>query len=69
MSKDDEQKLHRAKAWCLDKGVSIEQMQAAWNNAVEANNHIVCNLNSHGYEWWWLPEHLLEQLLDRYSMN
>ena len=63
----DKEKLQRAKAWCFDNGKTAEEMESAWNNALLAGNIVVGNLDRHGKKWWWLPEHLLSQLAERYS--
>jgi len=57
----------RAKAWCFDNGITVTQMEACWNNAIEAGNFIIKNLDSHGKEWWSLPGHLLKEFTDKYS--
>ena len=59
-------KKSRAKAWCFDKGVSEAQIQAAWDNAKD-KSPLAKNLHKNGFTWWWLPPHLLEQLIKRYS--
>jgi hypothetical protein len=64
-----EREIHetRAKAWCFDNGVAEVEIQAAWDRAVKADAPVVRNLNRDGYKWWWLPPHLLKQLIERYS--
>ena len=58
-------KMSRAKAWCFDNGVSETEIQAAWEAALEAGVKVVKNLDDHGCKWWWLPPHLLQQLIER----
>ena len=67
MDSESKSKMNMAKAWCFDNSVTEEQVIQAWDNALKARNFIIKNLNSHGYKWWWLPEHLLKQLIERYS--
>jgi hypothetical protein len=63
----NEEHMDRAKAWCFDNGVTEVEVQTAWDNAKETN-HIIKNLHGHGQSWWWLPPHLLKQLVARYSI-
>lgn len=64
MNKDDEEHMTRAKAWCFDNGVTEAQIQAAWDKAKETV-FVVKNLHQNGKTWWWLPPHLLKQLIER----
>lgn len=66
MGDENQEKMGRAKSWCFDNGITESEIQAAWDKAKEAN-HIIKNLNEHGKTWWWLPEHLLKQLIERHS--
>jgi hypothetical protein len=65
MTKEQQEHMNRAKSWCFDKGVTESEIQAAWDNAKD-KSPVIRNLNDHGHSWWWLPPHLLQQLIDRY---
>ncbi|MDO3681959.1 hypothetical protein [Paenibacillus ehimensis] len=67
MTREQEEHMARAKAWCFDNGVSEEEIVTAWNNALDKGVPVVKSLNRDGYKWWWLPPHLLSQLHLRYS--
>ena len=56
----------RAKAWCFDNGMTKEQMEQAWDNAIKAGNKIIINLSEHDHKWYNLQNHLLKQLVERY---
>lgn len=64
---NDNIKEQLAKAWCLGKGISEDQMKEAWERALDDKNVIICNLNKRGYQWWWLPPHLMNELYEHYT--
>ncbi len=59
----------RAKAWLFDKGISLEEIETAWSNAIKKDNFIIKNLAKNGKKWWWLGNNtrLLQQLIERYG--
>lgn len=59
----------RAKAWLFDKGISLEEIETAWSNAIKKDNFIIKNLVKNGKKWWWLGNNtrLLQQLIERYG--
>lgn len=59
----------RAKAWLFDKGISLEEIETAWSNAIKKDNFIIKNLAENGKKWWWLGNNtrLLQQLIERYG--
>lgn len=59
----------RAKAWCFDNGVTAEQVQNAWDNAIKLDNSVINQLERSGVTWKDLSPHLLKQLIERYSNN
>ncbi|AIQ34199.1 hypothetical protein R50345_05880 [Paenibacillus sp. FSL R5-0345] len=66
MSSDEKEKMNRGKSWCFDNGVSEDKIQGSWDNALQSGNMIIKNHDKHGRKWWCLPEHLLQQLIERY---
>lgn len=58
-----------AKAWAFNNGVSQEQIEKAWDNAIEKGNFIIRNLDKNGKKWWWLGDNptLLQQLIERFG--
>lgn len=38
----------RAKAWLFDKGISLEEIETAWSNAIKKDNFIIKNLAENG---------------------
>lgn len=56
----------QAKAWCFDNGITEEQVQASWVNAIAQDNFVITNMSKNGKCWRDLPTHLLEQLVERY---
>lgn len=59
----------RAKVWLFDKGISLEEIETAWSNAIKKDNFIIKNLAENGKKWWWLGNNtrLLQQLIERYG--
>lgn len=64
-----EEKMIMAKAWCFDNGISLEDIENAWDKAIKENCFVVKNLDKNGYKWWWLGDNpkLLSQLMERYG--
>ncbi len=67
MSNEDVDRMNRAKAWCFDNKVAIDDVEAAWENAKAKDVMVVNNLSKNGKKWWWLAPHLLNQLVERYG--
>lgn len=66
-----EEKITKAKAWCFDNGISLINIEKAWETAVKNNCFVITNLDKNGYKWWWLGDNeiLLSQLIERYGQK
>ncbi len=62
-----EGRRNRAKAWCFDNGVTREQIETAWNNAIKAGNQKIIQLKNSGCIWEDINHVLIMQLLERYG--
>ena len=63
---EKEAKKQRAQSWCFENGITEAEARTTWDNAINQENYIAKNLAGNGYAWWWLPPHLLQQLIERY---
>lgn len=59
----------RVKAWCFDNGVSLKQLENAWNNAIDQGHARIMQFQRSGMSWMDLNTHLLPQLLEQFGGN
>ena len=58
-----------AKAHCFDIRIAADQLQAAWDRALdpEHGNRIIRSFAASGMTPWSLPVHLIDDLMSRYG--
>ena len=62
-----DEKLLRVKAWCFDNGITFDDLDGAWKNALNADVMNVKLANKQGYDWKIFNEIIWSQLLERYG--
>lgn len=61
------EKENRAKAFCYDQGITTEEMDAVWQNAVKSGNAVINQLVRSGCTWHDLNKHLLQEIYNRFK--
>lgn len=67
MTDTNNEKLMQAKAFCYDYGMKLEQIERAWQNALDQGHKLAHQLKRSGCTWLDLNPTVWRQLVDRYS--
>ena len=62
-----EEKMLAAKAFCYDNNVKLEQIEQAWQNALDQGHSLALQLKRSGCTWLDLNMTVWSQLIERYG--
>lgn len=61
------QKIDRAKSFCYDNGITMDEMDEVWGNAVKSGNPVISQLVRSGCTWHDLNKHLLQKIYNQFK--
>ena len=65
----DTHRKQRAENWCLENNITEAEVMLVWNTAVQERNRVIYQLNEQAHDWWTLPPHLLQELIDQFGQT